>query len=93
MVDLKMLEEKTPILKEICSEKEVFWKNPDKTVSRMKECLMAYDSDGAVDAADNILGYEISPDVRDKLTRIRNAADEFDYRGALILTEALPSHP
>ena len=32
MVDLKMLEEKTPILKEICSEKEVFWKNPDKTV-------------------------------------------------------------
>ena len=31
MVDLKMLEEKTPILKEICSEKEVFWKNPDKT--------------------------------------------------------------
>lgn len=26
MVDLKMLEEKTPILKEICSEKEVFWK-------------------------------------------------------------------
>ena len=28
MVDLKMLEEKTPILKEICSEKEVFWKNP-----------------------------------------------------------------
>lgn len=59
----------------------------------MEECLMAYDSDGAVDAADNILGYEISPDVRDKLTRIRNAADEFDYRGALILTEALPSHP
>jgi len=46
-----------------------------------------------VDAADNILGYEISPDVRDKLTRIRNAADEFDYRGALILIEALPSHP
>ena len=65
----------------------------NETVSRMKECLMAYDSDGAVDAADNILGYEISPDVRDKLTRIRNAADEFDYRGALILTEALPSHP
>ena len=32
MVDLKMLEEKTPILKEICSEKEVFWKNPNKTV-------------------------------------------------------------
>lgn len=31
MVDLKMLEEKTPILKEICSEKEVFWKNPDKS--------------------------------------------------------------
>ena len=31
MVDLKVLEEKTPILKEIRSEKEVFWKNPDKT--------------------------------------------------------------
>lgn len=65
----------------------------NETVRRMKECLMAYDSDGAVDAADKILGYEISPDVRDKLTRIRIAADEFDYRGALILTEALPSHP
>lgn len=65
----------------------------NETVRRMKECLMAYDSDGAVDAADKILGYEISPDVRDKLTRIRNAADEFDYHGALILTEALPSHP
>lgn len=65
----------------------------NETVRRMKECLMAYDSDGAVDAADKILGYEISPDVRDKLTRIRNAADEFDYREALILTEALPSHP
>ena len=31
MVDLKVLEEKTPILKEIRSEKEVFWKNPDKS--------------------------------------------------------------
>ena len=29
MVDLKVLEEKTPILKEIRSEKEVFWKNPE----------------------------------------------------------------
>ena len=31
MVDLKVLEEKTPILKEIRSEKEVFWQNPDKS--------------------------------------------------------------
>ena len=65
----------------------------NETVRQIKECLLAYDSDGTIEAADKILGYEISPDVRDKLTRIRNAADEFDYSGALILTEALPSHP
>ena len=64
-----------------------------ETVRQMKDCLISYDSDGAVDAANMILGYEISPDVRDKLIRIRNAADDFDYRGALTLTAALTSHP
>ena len=31
MLDITELERKTPILKEIREEKEVFWMNPDKT--------------------------------------------------------------
>ena len=31
MLNITELEKKTPILKEICAEEEVFWMNPDKT--------------------------------------------------------------